>query len=114
MSVVRTYIVWSPICYEERIWRLRDISGAHFMRHMNSACLVSIFIHHSQHFIGTVITQRVMHEIDGLPMVRPIGAHTDDGAIFMIQATFTFMALWQLQPLFTPNSFDILVIYLPT
>ena len=53
MSVVRTYIVWSPICYEERIWRLRDISGAHFMRHMNSACLVSIFIHHSQHFIGT-------------------------------------------------------------
>ncbi len=84
------------------------------MRYMNSACLVSIFIHHSQHFIGTVITQLVMHEIDGLPMIRPIGAHTDDGAIFMIQATFALMALWQLQPLFTPNLFDFLMVHLPT
>jgi hypothetical protein len=47
-------------------------------------------------------------------MVRPIGTHTDDGAIFMIQPTFTFMALQQLQPLFTPNSFDFLVVHLPT
>ena len=39
-----------------------------------------------------------MHEIDGPHMVRPIGTHTDDGAIFMIKPTFAFMALRQLQP----------------
>jgi len=32
----------------------------------------------------------------------------------MIKPTFAFMALRQLQPLFTPNSFNFLVIYLPT
>ena len=84
------------------------------MCRMNRECLAGIFIYHGQHFIGPVITQLVMHEIDGPHMVRPIGTHTDDGAIFMIKPMFTFMALWQLQPLFTPNSFDFLVIYLPT
>lgn len=102
------------MCDKEWIQRLQDISSAHFMCHMNSEYLAGIFIHHGQHFIRTVITQLVMHEIDGPHMVRPIGTHTDDGAIFMIKPTFAFMELRQLQPLFTPNSFDFLVIYLPT
>ena len=80
---------------KERIQRLQDISGAHFMRHMNSECLAGVFIHHGQHFVRPVITQLVMYKIDGPHMVRPIEAHTDDGAIFMIQATSAFMALRQ-------------------
>ena len=67
------------------------------MCHMNSEGLTGIFIHHGQHFLGPVITQLVMHEIDGPHIVRPIGTHTDDGAIFMIKPTLAFMALWQLQ-----------------
>jgi hypothetical protein len=98
---------------KEWIQNLQDISGAHFMRHMNSECLAGVFIHHGQHFLGPVITQLVMYKIDSPKMVRPIGAHTDDGTIFMILATSAFMALRQLQPPFTPKSLDFLMVHLP-
>ena len=55
-----------------------------------------------------------MHKIDGPYMVRRIGAHADDGAVFVVKSTFVFMAVWQLQTLFTPNPFDFLVVCLPT
>ena len=84
------------------------------MRHMNSECLAGLFIHHGQHLIRPVITQLVICKIDGPHRVGPIGAHADDGAIFMIQATSAFMALRQLQALFTLKSFDFLVVHLPT
>ena len=57
------------------------------------------------------------HHHEALTNEHLLGAYSQILGIleaWKVKATFAFMAVWQLQTLFTPNPFDFLVIHLPT
>jgi len=88
-------------------------SAPHSYCNRHAQCLAGIFIKNSQHLVSTPVAQLVVHEVDAPHMVRMRRAQPDNRAVLVIQASAFLMPLRQLQPLFPPQSLNLLVVHLP-
>lgn len=79
----------------------------------NAQRFARIFIDDSEHFVFMAVAQPVIDEVDTPDMVWVFRPQTNDGAVFVIQPFSFFVALRQLQAVFSPQPFDLFMVDLP-
>jgi len=75
--------------------------------------LSGVFINDRQHLITATIAQLVMNKVYAPDVTGILGAQSDDRTVFVIQPFPFLMAMRQLQTLFPPQPFNLLVINHP-
>ena len=98
---------------EQRVQRLEDIVSTPPGANRYSQCLAGVLVQNGQHLVAPPVAELVVHEVDGPDVVRMGRPQPDDRAVLVIEPSALLVTLRKLQSLFAPETFPLLVIYLP-
>jgi hypothetical protein len=101
------------VAQQQWIQRLQDVLGPHPCTNRHGQRLAGVLIQNAQHLVGTPVAEPVMYEVDTPDMVRMGRPEPDDRAVPVVETPALLMPLRHLQPFFTPQALNLLVVYPP-